>query len=185
MPRMAPPALRFSHVGVHVRNIDRMRDFYERAMGFVVSDEGRLGERRLVFLTRDADEHHQLVLAEGRPNDDHFNVVNQISFRLESLADLRALHEAMQAEPGVTQLAARSHGNAWSIYFRDPEGNRIEAFVDSPWHVAQPISEPFDLRQSDAAILAATEARVKREPSWRPRAEWRAELARRIADRER
>lgn len=180
---MAPPDLRFSHVGLYVRDIERMRDFYARAMGFVVSDEGRLGGARLVFLTRDPDEHHQIVLVEGRPGDEHFNVVNQLSFRAASLADLRALHRAMQAEPGVTQLVARTHGNAWSIYFRDPEGNRVEAFVDSPWHVAQPISEPFDLTLSDAEILAATEARVKREPSWRPRREWRAELARKLAAR--
>jgi catechol 2,3-dioxygenase-like lactoylglutathione lyase family enzyme len=180
---MAPPALRFSHMGVFVRDAARMRAFYERAMGFVVSDEGRLADARLVFLTRDPDEHHQLVLVEGRPPEEHFNVVNQISFRASSLAELRALYRAMEREPGVTHLTGRTHGNAWSIYFRDPEGNRIEAFVDSPWHVAQPISEPFDILQDDEAVLAATEARVKREPSWRPRAEWRAELARRIAAR--
>jgi catechol 2,3-dioxygenase-like lactoylglutathione lyase family enzyme len=180
---MAPPALRFSHMGVFVRDAARMRDFYERAMGFVVSDEGALGATRLVFLTRDPEEHHQLVLVEGRPADDHFNVVNQISFRAGSLAELRSLFRAMQREPGVTQLTGRTHGNAWSIYVRDPEGNRIETFVDSPWHVAQPISEPFDILQDDEAVLAATEARVKREPSWRPRAEWRAELSRRIAAR--
>ncbi len=179
---MAPPALRFSHMGVFVRDAARMRDFYERAMGFVVSDEGKLGKARLVFLTRDPDEHHQLVLVEGRPADEHFNVVNQISFRAGSLAELRALYRAMEQEPGVTHLTGRTHGNAWSIYFRDPEGNRIEAFIDSPWHVAQPISEPFDILQDDAAVLAATETRVKREPSWRPRAEWRAELARRIGE---
>ena len=180
---MAPPPLRFSHMGVFVRDAARMRDFYERALGFVVSDEGRLGEARLVFLTRDPDEHHQLVLMEGRPEGEHFNVVNQISFRAGSLAELRALRRAMAEEPGVTHLAGRTHGNAWSVYFRDPEGNRIEVFVDSPWHVAQPISEPLDLEQSDEAVLAATEARVRREPSWRPRAEWRAELARRIAEK--
>lgn len=180
---MAPPALSFSHMGVFVRDMRRMLAFYERAMGFVLSDEGAIGGARIAFLTLDPDEHHQLVLMEGRPADDHFNVVNQISFRAASLADLRALFQAMQQEPGVTHLNGRTHGNAWSVYFRDPEGNRVEVFVDSPWHVAQPISEPFDIMQSDEAVLAATEARVKREPSWRPRAEWRADLAGKLAAR--
>jgi len=179
----SPANLSFSHMGVFVRDLPRMRAFYERVMGFVVSDEGPIGDARICFLTRSPDEHHQLVLMEGRPAEDHFNVVNQISFRVGALAELRAFYRAIQAEPGVTHLAGRTHGNAWSIYFRDPEGNRIEVFVDSPWHVAQPISEPFDILQDDAAMLAATEARVKREPSWRPRAEWRAELARRLAAR--
>lgn len=182
---MAPPALSFSHMGVFVRDMRRMRDFYERAMGYVLSDEGVIAGARIAFLTMDPDEHHQLVLMEGRPADEHFNTVNQISFRADSLAELRALFRAMQDEPGVTQLNGRTHGNAWSVYFRDPEGNRVEVFVDSPWHVAQPISEPFDIMQDDAAVLAATEARVKRESSWRPRAEWRAELAARLAERRR
>lgn len=32
-------------------------------------------------------------------------------------------------------VAPRNHGNAWSIYFADPEGNRIELYTPSPWYV--------------------------------------------------
>ena len=35
-----------------------------------------------------------------------------------------------------------SHGNTLSIYFNDPEGNGLEVFWDTPWHVAQPKANP-------------------------------------------
>jgi catechol 2,3-dioxygenase len=38
-----------------------------------------------------------------------------------------------------------THGNAMSIYFRDPEGNRLEVFMDTPWYCEQPLREPIDL----------------------------------------
>ena len=31
------------------------------------------------------------------------------------------------------------------LYLRDPEGNRVEVFIDTPWHVTQPYREPMDL----------------------------------------
>ena len=37
------------------------------------------------------------------------------------------------------------HGNAWSLYFRDPEGNRLEVFCDTQWYVEQPCLEDLDL----------------------------------------
>ena len=47
----------------------------------------------------------------------------------------------------VKELVTVSHGNAWSAYFKDPEGNRIEVFVDSPWYTPQPCRQPLDLTQ--------------------------------------
>lgn len=34
--------------------------------------------------------------------------------------------------------------NAISIYARDPEGNRLEIFIDTPWYVDQPMRVPVD-----------------------------------------
>ena len=175
-----PPALEFSHVGIFVTDLDGMRDFYTRVLGFQVTDVGDLGAIQLVFLSRDPREHHQIVLATGRPAELSFNVVNQISLRAGSLADLRSFYRILSGE-NAAELVAVTHGIAWSIYCKDPEGNRIEIFVDSPWYIAQPVREPLDLSLSDDRILADTEARVKGEPSFRPMADWRAELADRLA----
>jgi catechol 2,3-dioxygenase len=79
-------ALSFSHMGFYVRDLAHMARFYTEVMGFFVTDRGLLGAAQLVFLSRDPSEHHQIVLASGRPNDLSFNVINQISLRVPDLA---------------------------------------------------------------------------------------------------
>ena len=41
------------------------------------------------------------------------------------------MHSLIKAEPEVTNISPINHGNAWAIYFQDPEGNRIEVFTDT------------------------------------------------------
>jgi len=172
MPRL--PAVSFSHFGIYVTDISRMEDFYTRVLGLFVSDRGALpGGPELVFLSRDPDEHHQLVLASGRPPGLEGSVVNQMSFKLPTLADLKSMHARTQAE-GIKQFRIVTHGNAWSIYFADPEGNRIELFVDTPWHTPQPLAEPFDIEASVETIMKETEALCRNRPGFVSRAEWRA-----------
>jgi catechol-2,3-dioxygenase len=167
-----PPPLSFSHIGIFVHDLPKMQDFYTRVLGFPITDRGDLNGRKLIFMSRDPIEHHQIVLCEGRPADLGFNVVNQISLRARTLDDLRTLYAALEAEKAA-ELVSITHGIAWSVYCHDPEGNRIELFVDSPWYVDQPHREPIDLMRPDAEILAETEARIKDDPSFRPLAEWR------------
>ncbi len=175
-----PPAINFSHAGLFVRDLTVMADFYTRVLGFVETDRGGVRDIELVFLSRDPDEHHQLVLVTGRNDSGDAKVLNQLSFRLDSLADLRAMRDALAAEPTIGDIAPIEHGIAWSVYFRDPESNRIELLVDTPWYVSQPIADPFDLDQTDDEIVRATEARYGQDPSFRPRGQWRAELAARL-----
>ena len=75
-------ALRFSHMGFYVRDIERMARFYKDVLCFTETDRGDLGAVKLVFLSRDPSEHHQVVLASGRPADLAFSVINQISMRV-------------------------------------------------------------------------------------------------------
>jgi catechol-2,3-dioxygenase len=81
---------------------------------------------------------------------------------------------------GVKELAPVSHGNALSVYFKDPEGNRIELFVDTPWYVQQPVRIPMDMKLSDAEVWAWAEKEARRQPGFTPVEEWRAGLARKI-----
>ncbi len=176
-----PISITFSHVGVYVTDLDKMVDFYTRFLGFVVSDRGGFTDGgKIVFLTRDANEHHQLVLVTGRPADVPFNVVNQISFRVDSLRTLRQLRAALDNEP-VTDIRPVSHGNALSVYFLDPEGNRIELLIDTPWYVPQPVRLSVDLSLPDAQLWASIEERARTIPGFKPRAEAQAEMADKLA----
>ena len=168
------PPVSFSHFGIYVTDLARMEDFYTRVLGLLVSDRGQLpGGSDLVFLSRDPDEHHQIVLATGRPPGVEFNVVNQISFKLPTLADLKTMH-ARARDEGTKQFRIVTHGNAWSVYFADPEGNRVEVFVDTPWHTPQPVVEPFDIEAPVEVIERETEALCRNRPGFMSRAQWRA-----------
>ena len=180
----ARPALSFSHIGFFVRDIDKMVDFYTRVLGFTVSDRGELdtprGRLSFAFLTRDPREHHQIVMATGRPDDLPFNTINQISFRMGDFSGLREMHRAIQSETAVSEIAPVSHGNALSVYFRDPEGNRIELFVDTPWYVDQPMRVPMDMSLSDDALWKWAEDSARALPGYKPVEQWRSELAQRL-----
>ena len=177
------PSLSFSHMGMFVTDIARMEDFYTRVLGFTVTDSGELetprGRLQFVFLSRDPAEHHQIVLATGKPAELKFNPINQISFRMADFAGLREMHRRLVAEQ-VQELYPVSHGNALSVYFHDPEANRIELFVDTPWYVRQPLRIPMDMRLSDAELWRWAEAEARKQPDFKPVEEWRAEMARRM-----
>ena len=155
-----PISITFSHVGIYVTHLERMVDFYTRFLGFVVSDRGGFkGGAELVFLTRDSNEHHQLVLVSGRPADLPFNVVNQISFRVDSLRTLLQLYAALKNEP-VTDISPVSHGNALSVYFLDPEGNRIETYWNTGLKAKQPYGVRIDLDKPADELIKEIEESV-------------------------
>ena len=125
----SPPPIRpvLSHMGIYVHDMDAMEDFYTRVMGLVVTDRGKAFRFPidLVFLSSRPGMHHQLALASGRPEDETYSVVNQMSFAVASLDELREMLRRVTAE-AVRDLVQINHGNAWSLYFLDPEGNRVE-----------------------------------------------------------
>ena len=180
---MRRPGFHFSHFGMYAHDIARQEDFYARVLDFTVTDRGQLpgpnGPMDLVFLSRDPDEHHQIVLISGRPEHVPFNVINQISLKGDSLEALRTVHAKLLGE-GVGNAMPVTHGNALSIYAPDPEGNRLELYVDLPWYVSQPMRVPVDLSLDDAALMAWLEAHARGLPGFRPRSEWRAEMAQRM-----
>jgi catechol 2,3-dioxygenase len=167
----------FSHFGFYVKNLEQMRDFYCRVLGFVVTDRGIARGRPIVFLSRDPKEHHQIVLVEGRTGSIDELVINQISLRVGSLAELKERYKLVKRETEVSDINPTDHGTAWSLYFRDPEKNRIELFVDSPWYVEQPRVDPLDLEASDKDIVARTRATIENHPSFRPIEDWQREFA--------
>ena len=165
------PALRLevAHAVLYVHDVDNMIEFYTDTLGFEVTDRGPLDNDEIVFLSQNARDHHQIAFITGRAVPQPSNSMNHVAFRSSgTLDDLRDLKKALAADDRVTQIAPRNHGNAWSVYFRDPEFNGVEVFIDTPWHVRQPQGEPLELDKSDDEIVEATRAHFSREPEFGP-----------------
>ncbi len=171
------PKLILGHSTLAVEDMDRLVAFYTDVLGFHVTNRGPVGEdAEMAFLSQDPTSHHQLAFAAGIPvRKREFNMVDHLAFRTGSLDDLRRLRAAL-VKAGIEGINPITHGNAWSLYFDDPEDNGIEIYVDSPFHVAQPQGVGFDLDQSDEEIEQFTRDRFGDEPEFRPMAQWQKEF---------
>jgi len=178
------PDAQLCHIGLYAFDLEKMVDFYSRIFGLTVTDRGYSKRGfNIAFLSRDPIEHHQIAIAEGRPKDAVFTTINQISFRVPSLEDLRKYYPWL-VKQGVKKLDPRDHGNAWSIYFADPEDNRVELYCHSPWHVGQPFGEPLNLTEPADVIRAKTEAMVKKDPTCLPKEVFVAQMKKKMAQPE-
>ncbi len=179
--RQATPQLMLGHTTLAARDLDRLSEFYCDVLGFHVTNRGPVpGGSEIVFLSQDPSAHHQIAMVGGlEPAASGFMMVDHLAFRTGTLDDLRVLREKLVAA-GVDPVLSICHGNAWSLYFDDLEGNGVECFVDTPFHVAQPFAQGFDLDRSDGDILESTRGMIESEPEFRSMAQWREEFAKRI-----
>ena len=116
--------LLWSHAVVYVSDMDAMVDFYTDVLGFEVTDRGPIGDDaspEIVFMSQDPGHHHQLAFLDTRAEVGPSNSVNHFAFKVEGLADLKTVIEKLESDGRASKLAPRSHGNAWSVYFSDPE----------------------------------------------------------------
>lgn len=147
------------HVGIICDDFLNMRDFYTRVMGLTVTDESP--ERSSCFLSGDPEtEHHQLALGQVRGADEPGGArpktqgVGQISFIVESMDALKMLYGRVK-DDGRRIDNVVTHGISCSVYFFDPEDNRIEIYYKTGFIVKQGFSRPIDLEnQSNEEILA-------------------------------
>ena len=144
------------HVGIYAQDLMKMRDFYTRVIGLQVADED-LDDRGMCFLSADpVSEHHEFVLMKGRNTPEEMQLVQQISFKVPTIQDLREYKEKIEEEELKIDRIV-SHGNAFGMYFFDPENNRVELYYRTGFPVPQPHGDPLDLSRSDEELL--TDAR--------------------------
>ena len=156
MPRVTG----LGHIGIHVRDLERMVAFYRDLLGMQVTKQNPT--RGMVFLSSDpAASDHEIALMRGRPEDENPKLIDQISLRVETLDDLRDFHRRVQAE-GFKIDRVVNHGSGLGCYFFDPEGNRTEVFWRTGRDCWQPTGEPLDLSQSDEVIEAEIDAIIER-----------------------
>jgi catechol 2,3-dioxygenase len=173
----APIRPQLTHAGIYVDDIQKMRDFYVGVMGLIETDRGHgfTFDNDFVFMSANPTIHHQLILATGRAERAKASTVNQLSFKVGSLAELREMNRRVVAY-GITAIRPVSHGNAWSIYFDDPEGNGVEIYLDTPFHTSQPHADKLDLAMSDEDIARWTENVCRDDPTFTKVENWNARM---------
>ena len=122
-------ARKLGHIVLKVRDAQQAKDFYTRVLGLQVAYEDR--QRGMVFLSF-GTEHHELALfqlATGEPPQAAQPGVHHIAWQLGSFAELQAAHREL-VELGIPVEATVEHNVTRSVYFFDPDGNRVELYCD-------------------------------------------------------
>jgi len=140
------------HIGIYVRDLERMVAFYQDFLGMQVTKQN--WQAGIVFLSADPEAvDHEIALMRGRPEGKDPHLINQISLRVATLGDLRAFYRRLVAE-GYRVDQVVSHASALGCYFFDPEGNRTELFWVTGRPCWVPAAVPIDLEQPDEAVMS-------------------------------
>ncbi|WP_040865350.1 VOC family protein [Nocardia exalbida] len=159
-PESDPAIAELGHVGIRCHDVARQLEFYTRTLGLTVTDHDEaLG---VWFLSARPDtEHHEILLATGRTAAADTQLIQQVSFRCDSLESVIGFFRRFRDE-GVELDMVVSHGNAVGVYFFDPEGNRCEVYWQTGMQARQPFVEHIDLDTDTDELLARIRASVEK-----------------------
>ena len=126
------PPSKLAHVVYMTRRYDEMLDWYEK----VFETRVQYQNPAFAFLTYD-DEHHRFAFAnmsvltpDSLDEDAVARVgVNHVGYTFSSVAELLETYERLK-QLGITPYWQVHHGLTLSMYYRDPDGNRMEFQVD-------------------------------------------------------
>ena len=124
--------VKFAHVVYMTRRYEEMIAWYQAVFEANVVYRNKA----LAFLTYD-DEHHRFAFAnldvmkpDGKGADDRGEIgVNHVAYTYAGVADLLDTYARLKAA-GIVPYWPIHHGTTLSLYYRDPDGNRMEFQVD-------------------------------------------------------
>ena len=147
-----PTPKRVGHVVLNVSNVEASTKFYTEVLGFEISRQTDFG----TFLTC-GKIHHDVALfqaPEGAPPVSQGQIgLNHVAIQVEDMETLKAFYQRFK-EHNVPLDHLTDHGMTASVYFYDPEDNRVELYYTTPYKVRQPLGETIDLDKPDAELLA-------------------------------
>ena len=119
---------KFAHAVLKTNKFREMVDWYRT----VLEADIAFSNEMLAFMTYD-DEHHRIAIA-GFPGlvDRPRNAVglDHLAYTYANLGDLIATYERLKSV-GITPAVTINHGPTTSMYYRDPDGNRVELQIDN------------------------------------------------------
>ena len=146
---------KFAHFVLRTGQIDRMAEWYASVLGArtVFRDE------RLCFLSYD-EEHHRLALLQVPglpPRDPETAGTDHVAYSYRDLGELLATYRRLKAA-GILPHWPINHGVTTSLYYRDPDNNRVELQIDN-------FATPEDLQAYfSSREFAANPVGVKYDP---------------------
>src|ERR671922_1611914 len=124
---------KLGHVVLRVRDAQRSKDFYMRTLGLKLAHEDLT--RGVVFLSF-GDQHHDLALFEPASReaaDASHAGLHHAAWQVGSFEELQAAYRELKAM-GVPVESTVEHNVTRSVYFPDPDGNRVELYCDMVEH---------------------------------------------------
>lgn len=123
---------KLGHVLIRVADQERSKQFYTEVLGFQVSehlpDDAAFMTLGNGFHTLDLAQHPNPAAAQ--PGVDPLGVAH-IAFQVDSYEALREAYVTL-IEHGVEIQRAMDHSSQRSLYFPDPDGNRLEIYYEVP-----------------------------------------------------
>ena len=118
---------KFAHFVLRVSDLEASIQWYAAVLGMEMVHRAE----KLAFMTYD-EEHHRLALVEtpveaatpGAPGLDH------VAYTLSSLGDLMATYKRLKTKD-IMPVWPINHGLTTSLYYADPDGNRVEFQVEN------------------------------------------------------
>jgi catechol-2,3-dioxygenase len=175
----AIPPRKLAHVVLRTKsNFDAMVEWYCVVLGAqIVFNAGRL-----IFLSYD-DEHHRIAIiasADLAERPRRSTGLDHIAFTYEDIDALLATYARLK-QAGILPFCCVNHGPTTSLYYNDPDQNRIELQVDNFADMAEatvlmqeqfrinPIGEEFDPEELLARLRSGVDpgelVRPTRKPS--------------------
>ena len=122
-------ARKLGHIVLRVRDAQRSKDFYMRTLGLKLAHEDLT--RGAVFLSF-GEQHHELALFEPASReaaDASHAGLHHAAWQVGSFEELQAAYRELKAM-GVQVESTVEHNVTRSVYFPDPDGNRVELYCD-------------------------------------------------------
>ncbi len=130
MTDRVPPQTRVGHIHLRVSDLDRAIGFYSDVLGFEVQQ--KFGDQA-AFLSAGGYHHHiglnTWQSAGSGPAPSEGAGLYHVAFVFPDRASLAAALKRVLAT-GTPLDGAADHGVSEAVYFRDPDGNGIELYVD-------------------------------------------------------
>ena len=169
---------RLQHYGLITANLDAMVEWYRNVLGMTINHRAAPGGAQggrpysaFAFISND-EVDHRLVLFEVPgaavdPDKGRHTGLQHVAFEFETLDDLLGTYVRLKGL-GILPVWAADHGVGISLYYEDPDRNRVEINVNNygnPWTATEHLRAALPgMAQIDPDKL--TEARTAGASAW-------------------